>query len=351
MTPENEQQQSILERRYNERREAIRKQKKRNALIRLIVRALALILALIIAISVISSSCGGKKKSEDASITNSDVENTSSAAEVPKPKLPTVASGAETPADINSHFVAVLNCETNEIIASKQMNEKIYPASLTKIMTLLVAYENNEDLSKTFTVTNAIIDPLYRAEATLAGFVDGEEVTITDLLYGTVLPSGAEAAECAAIATAGSVENFLKLMNKKAKELGLKNTHFANVTGLHDKQNYSTVYDMAVILKAALEHDLCRKIMGTYQYTTAPTNKHPSGIELTGTLFSYMYGTEPEGSDILGGKTGYTDQSGYCIAAYGKSDGGREYIAVTAKGDSRWPAVYDQINLFTIYAK
>ncbi len=350
MTPENEQQQSILERRYNERREAIRKQKKRNALIRLILRALVLILALIVAISVISSSCDSKTK-EEASITNSDVENTSSIEEKPKMKLPAAAANIETPADINSHFVAVLNCETNEIIASKQMNEKIYPASLTKIMTLLVAFENNEDLSKTFTVTNAIIDPLYRAEATLAGFVDGEEVSITDLLYGTVLPSGAEAAECVAIATAGSVDNFLKMMNKKVKELGLKNTHFANVTGLHDKQNYSTAYDMAVILKAALEHDLCRKILGTYQYTTAPTNKHPNGISLTGTLFSYMYGTEPEGSDILGGKTGYTDQSGYCIATFGKSDGGREYIAVTAKGDSRWPAVYDQINLFTIYAK
>ncbi len=349
MSDEKERRES-LERRFRERQAAIRRQKKRNALIRLIARAVLLLAAIIISISVVASSCKGKK-TEDASLTQSDVEDTSSTQEEPAAVLPTAAADMETPSDINSHFVAVLDVEKGEITASKQMHEKMYPASLTKIMTLLVAFEKNEDLDKTFTVTTEIIDPLYRAEATLAGFVDGEAVTIRDLLYGTVLPSGAEAAECVAIATSGSVEAFVKEMNKKAKALGLKSTHFANVTGLHDKQNYSTVYDMAVILAETLKYDLCREIMETYQYTTAPTDKHPSGVPLTSTLFSYMYGTEPEGSDILGGKTGYTDQSGYCIAAFGKSDGGREYICVTAKGDSRWPAVYDQINLFSVYAK
>lgn len=343
-------QREAQQRRYNERKEAIRRAKKRAALLRLIARAVVLIAAIIIAISVISSSCSGKK-AKDASLTQSDVEDTSSVEQAPAVKLPQAAADMATPADINSHFVAVLDLQKGEMIASKQMHERMYPASLTKIMTLLVAFELNEDLDKTFTVTTEIIDPLYRAEATLAGFVDDEAVTIRDLLYGTVLPSGAEAAECVAIATSGSVEAFVDEMNQKAKQLGLENTHFTNVTGLHNKQNYSTVYDMAVILSEALKHELCREILETYQYTTAATNKHPQGVALTSTLFSYMYGTEPEGSDILGGKTGYTDQSGYCIAAFGKADDGSEYICVTAKGDSRWPAVYDQINLFTMYAK
>ena len=360
MNPQDEKSEfSLSERRYNERRAEIKKAKKRQALIRLLLRAAILLVAIIVAISLIVSSCD--EDASDASLSQSDVsfsqsggdgaESNSSQSAAQNIKLPTAAADMKTPAEINSHYVAILDCEKGEIIASKGMHERMYPASLTKIMTLLVAVEENEDLEKKFTVTNAIIDPLYRAEATLAGFLDGEEVRLLDLLYGTVLPSGAEAAECTAIMTAGSVEDFVALMNKKAKELGLTNTHFANVTGLHDKNNYSTAYDMAVILSAALEHDVCRKIMETYQYTTAPTNKHPQGIPLTSTIFSYMYGTEPEGADIKGGKTGYTDQSGYCIAAFGESDGGREYIVITAKGDSRWPAVYDQINLFTKYAK
>ncbi|MBR3593597.1 MAG: D-alanyl-D-alanine carboxypeptidase [Clostridia bacterium] len=339
-----------LRRRYNERKQAIKKARRRRAIIRLVIRAAVVLLAIIILISVIVSSCG-KKEVSDADLPQSEVEYTSSVEQQPEPTLPKVAADMETPSDVNSRFVAILSLEKNEIIASKSMHERIYPASLTKIMTLLVAFENNPDLDKTFTVTNAIIDPLYREEATLAGFLDGEAVTIRDLLYGTVLPSGAEAAESVAIATSGSIKDFLKLMNKKAKDMGLKNTHFANVTGLHDKQNYSTAYDMAAILSEALKHPLCREIMETYQYTTAPTDKHPSGVPLTSTIFSYMYGTEPEGSDILGGKTGYTDQAGYCIAAFGKADDGSEYICITAKGDSRWPAVYDQINLFSMYAK
>ena len=343
----------LAEQRFRERREAIKKAKKRQALIRLLMRAAVLLAVIFISIMLIVSSCGGDK-SDDASLTQSDVPASSdkdSSEPAPDIKLPSSAPDMVTPAEINSHYVVVLNRASGKIVASKGMHEKMYPASLTKIMTLLVAFEQNKDLNKTFTVTTEIIDPLYRAEATLAGFLDGEDVTIKDLLYGTVLPSGAEAAECVAIATAGSVEKFVELMNKRAAELGLKNTHFTNVTGLYESGNYSTAYDMAVILSKTLEYDLCREILATYQYTTAPTNKHPEGVPLTSTLFSYMYGTEPEGSDILGGKTGYTFEAGYCIASFGESDGGTEYICVTAKGDSRWPAVYDQINLFSKYAK
>ncbi len=336
--------------RYLERQAAIKKARKRAALLRLIIRAVALALAIVIAVLIITKVCGGKGR-RDALNTISDVE-VSPELEDLKPNLPKTSADMITPADINSHYVVVLNCSTDEIIASKGMRQQMYPASLTKIMTLLVACEQNEDLLKTFTVTNEIIDPLYRAEATLAGFVDGEEVSILDLLYGTVLPSGAEAAECVAIATAGSVDAFVELMNQKVRALGLTDTHFANVTGLHDKNNYSTAYDMAVILREALKDETCRKIMETYQYTTAATNKHPEGVPLTATLFSYMYGTEPETAQIMGGKTGYTDQSGYCIATFGKSgESGTEYICITAKGDSRWPAVYDQIELFSRYAK
>ena len=141
-------------------------------------------------------------------------------------------------------------------------------------------------------------------------------------------------------------------MNKKVKELGLKNTHFDNVTGLHSEQNYSTAYDMAVILDAALQNELCKKVLSTYQHTTAVTAQHPEGILLSSTLFNYMYGTEPVTATILGGKTGFVNESGYCIASYGAAnENGTEYIVVTLGNSARWPAFYGQIDLYKEFAK
>lgn len=124
---------------------------------------------------------------------------------------------------------------------------------MTKVMTLLVAAENLPDLDAAFTMTQAIIDPLYLAGASMAGFVNGETVTMRDLLYGAVVPSGAEATEALAQAVAGSEEAFVAMMNEKAAALGLTNTHFMNTSGLHDENHYSTVREIALILQAALE--------------------------------------------------------------------------------------------------
>ncbi len=338
------------------RKEAARKRRERErkmAMLRLLLRAILLIIIIVFSVVLLNKACKNDEKS------NTDVSHNSSAldaevtvSDVPQtPTVPTEAVSMSTlGSDINSEYAAVIRLDTNEVIAAKNLHQRMYPASTTKIMTALVAYENAENLDNTFIMTTELIDPLYKAEATLAGFVDGEAVTIRDLLYGTILPSGAEAAEGVAIATAGSVENFVALMNQKATELGLRDTHFSNVTGLHDEQNYSTAYDIAVILKAAMEIPFCRELLSAYQYTTSPTAQHPDGIALTGTLFSYMYGTEPEGANILGGKTGYVYESGYCIASFGKAESGTEYICVTGKAESRWPAVYDQINIYTAYA-
>lgn len=257
----------------------------------------------------------------------------------------------EIASDIVGGSVIVVNCQTNKIVASRNATERCYPASTTKIMTVLTAVDYITDYSDTFTFSYEITDPLYIAEATVAGFADGEAVNMTDMLYGAILPSGADATVGLALALAGSEEEFVKLMNKKAKQLGLRDTNFTNTSGLFDKNHYTTAEDMAVIIRAASKNELCRKILSTYQYTTSATPQHPEGIPLTSTLFSYMYGTEPEGSDILGGKTGFVNEAGYCIASFGKSDKGTEYICVTFKGAGLWPTVYDQIHLYTRYAK
>jgi len=322
------------------------------------VVAVAAVLTVAIIIAVIPK---GKKPDEDKEITSSSaseiVDNAlSDVSETVEPEPQNLfaefdQNTAEIDAEVVSGNIIVINCDTNKVVAARNAQARCYPASTTKIMTILTAVEHIKDYNKTFTFSYEITDPLYIAEATMAGYAAGEAVNMTDLLYGAILPSGADATVGLALSIAGSEENFVKLMNEKAQQLGLKNTHFTNTSGLFDENHYTTPEDMAVIIREAAKNDLCREVLSTYQYTTAATPEHPDGIPLTSTLFSYMYGTEPDGSDILGGKTGFVNESGYCIASFGKSDAGTQYVCVTLKGKGLWPTVYDQIKLYTTYAK
>ncbi len=253
--------------------------------------------------------------------------------------------------DINSEFAILINADTGEIIAQKNCNEKMYPASLTKIMTLLVAVENIKDINDTYEMSYLIIDPVYKQGASLAGFSSGETVKIIDLLYGIILPSGADATCAIADYISGSEEAFVALMNKKAEDLGLKNTRFANSSGLHDENNYTTVYDMALILTATLENDLAKQILSAFQYTTATTEQHPNGVWMDSTLSHYIDGDEPENKTrILGGKTGYVSQSGNCIASFAKSVTGNNYIFVSGKAESGRKAAKDHITVYSAFA-
>ena len=257
----------------------------------------------------------------------------------------------EIPADNDCEGAIIVKTATGEAVAARNPHERLYPASTTKLMTLLVACENIKSYDDTFTMTLKITDPLFVSEASVAGFLNGEVITMTDLLYGLILPSGADAAVALTHKISGSEEKFVELMNEKVRDLGLSDTHFANSTGLFDKEQYTSAYDMAIILQTALKNPICKKIISTYQYTTSKTPQHPEGIPLSATLFEYMYGTEPETATILGGKTGFVNESGYCIATYGTNNAtGNEYIVVTLKNSSRWPAFYGQIDLYKQFA-
>lgn len=251
---------------------------------------------------------------------------------------------------IDSRYAVLITADTASVIAQKNANARIHPASLTKIMSLIVAYEAIDDLTETFTVTSNIIDPLYLDEATLAGFSPGEVVTVQDLLYGMILPSGAEASVSLAIHTAGSEEEFVRRMNDKAKEMGLKNTHFTNCSGLHHADHYSTCTEMAMILAYAMQYPLCREILSTYQYTTTPTEKHPEGVLLTSTMFSRVYGDEPTGAAIVAGKTGYTHQAHHCLASYGQREqDGAGFILVTVDASGKFEPIFDAIHVYSEY--
>lgn len=230
---------------------------------------------------------------------------------------------------VNSSHVVLMSANGGKVIGEVNGEERMYPASLTKIMTVIVAIEELDDLEEKIILDADIFPELYAGDATQAGFQAGEAVRAIDLLYGAILPSGAECCIGLADAIAGSEDAFVELMNKKAQKIGMENTHFCDTTGLHDPDHYSTAYDMAVLLKYAIRNDTFREIIETPRHSTGVTNVHPDGITYYSTLFKNLDDPTVAGGRILGGKTGYTNDAGLCLASFAEIEG-REYILVTA---------------------
>lgn len=243
----------------------------------------------------------------------------------------------------------LIDLETNTVLAEKNADARIYPASMTKIMTALIACEQITDWDETYTMTQDIVDRYFLADATMAGFLAGEEVTMRDLVYGAVLPSGAEATYALADALAGSEEAFAKRMNEKAAELGLSDTHFVDASGLHDDEHYTTLRDMAVILQAAMDNDLCREVLSTARYTSRATEQNPEGVEMTNKFLVRLESQDMQGASIIAAKTGYTAEAMNCCASYGATPDGRACICVTAKAWTSWYALYDHLALYSTY--
>ncbi len=265
-----------------------------------------------------------------------------------KPPYPSAtAETVELGEEVDADCAVLVDLTENRIVAQKNGDTRVYPASVTKVMTLLVAAEQITDFSETYTMPFEMLNQLFIEEASVAGFLAGEQVCMTDLLYGAILPSGADATGGLARHIAGSEEAFAALMNEKAEKMGLKGTHFINTSGLHHKEHYMTAIDMAVILSEAMKDPLCRQVLCAVKYTTAATEEHPEGIELYSTMFSRMYGTEPEGATIIGGKTGYTAQAGHTMASFAVGEDGHDYIFISMQGSNRWEATYDAIETYT----
>ena len=252
---------------------------------------------------------------------------------------------------ISTHAILV-DASTDTIVASKGAKEKISPASMTKVLTVLVAAEHipEEELDAPFTMTLEITDYAYVNDCSSVGFLEDEEVTVRDLFYGTILPSGGDAAVGLATYVAGSHEAFMELMNEKLAELGLADTaHFTNCVGLYDKDHYCTVYDMAIIMKAAMDNDLCREVLSTKKYTTVPTEQHPEGITISN-WFLRRIEDKDTGGAVIGAKTGYVAQSQSCAVSYATCGENQiPYICVTVGAYSSWRCIYDQVEIYTQY--
>ena len=199
--------------------------------------------------------------------------------------------------------------KSGRILESSDINNKKLIASITKIMTCIIALENNNNLEKVIKVPNEVL----KMYGTNIYIEVGEEIKIIDLLYGLMLRSGNDAALTLAIATAGSEENFVKLMNKKAQELGMNNTIFNNPHGLdEDTKNYSTAYDMSLLARYAYKNKIYRKIIKTKKYTCKSSIKSYLWYNRVSILNNYKYS--------LGGKNGYTPKAGKTLVSYAKKD-------------------------------
>lgn len=222
--------------------------------------------------------------------------------------------------DLVANAAIVIDASTGQILYEKNAHEKKYPASITKIMTTMLAIEAGVDFNETITMTENAIWGVER-DSTLIGLDVGEKVTIGDLMYATMVKSANECAYAIAEYVGGDIESFADMMNKKAAELGCENTHFVTPNGLHDDNHYTTAYDMALITKKALEYDQFRELAGTLNYTIPETNL----ADETRPLWNGNKMINPSESVYYeyceGGKTGYTSMANNTLMTYAKKDG------------------------------
>lgn len=282
--------------------------------------------------------------------------------EAPKPPVFSAKSTDATQGfgdSIISEYGIVIDVEKGTILAGKGAKSRINPASMTKILTVLTAADalgisgdaekDAAVLQDTFTITIEITDYSYVHDCSNVGFEVGEEVTVQDLFYGTILPSGGDAALGLACYVAGSQEAFAELMNKKLEELELSDTsHFTNCVGLYDAEHYSTPYDMAVMLKTAADNSFVRDVLSAHTYTTSATVQHPEGLLISNWFLRRIEDKDTHGG-VLCGKTGYVVQSGSCAASLATDTAGKEYLCVTAGSSSSWQCIYDQVALYQKY--
>lgn len=219
---------------------------------------------------------------------------------------------------------------TGTIIYEKDPHKKMYPASITKIMTALLAIENCK-MNDTVVYSKKNLDSLTAEDSNIQCQV-GEKMSVKDCLYALMLSSANETATALAEHIAGSSEAFAKLMNERAKQAGATDTHFANPNGLHDDNHYVTAYDMSMIMKAAIQYPVFLDVIHTTEYTIPANNKRTEPFQ-SYQRHKMLFTTSPYyDADVIGGKTGYTDQAGKTLVTYAKR-GNVSLISVVMKSN------------------
>ncbi|MDO4266508.1 MAG: D-alanyl-D-alanine carboxypeptidase family protein [Eubacteriales bacterium] len=241
---------------------------------------------------------------------------------------------------VDAEAFALFSLNDGEVISQQNIYERVYPASTTKILTCLIALEMG-DLTDTVTVPDSAAIKV--SGSSMANLKPGDKLSLSDLLYGLMVPSGNDAAEAIAVHFGGSDEGFAELMNEKARSLGATQSHFTNPHGLPDPNHYTTAYDMYLIFNAAMQNPSFREIASKRSHEARVTDA--SGDTRTVRWDSsnqYLTGnyTLPSGISYTGGKTGHTADAGYCLVMAETADDGKNYISVVYKAGS-YQKLYD----------
>ncbi len=253
-----------------------------------------------------------------------------------------VAGIDDTDTVLTADAAAVFEIGGGEAIFEQSVLERMNPASTTKIMTAILAlkYGNLEDI---VTVTDDAI--ITESGSSMAGVKPGDVISLEDLLYGLMIPSGNDAANAIAVHIGGSIENFAAMMNEEAAQIGATGTHFVNANGLTDPDHYTTAYDLYLMFNEALKYDTFRTIIGAHGHNANYFSADGSKLTASwGVGNYYMNGTReiPDGLTVFGGKTGTTKAAGYCLIMGTRTEDGREFASVIMKADSR-NALYDDM--------
>lgn len=252
--------------------------------------------------------------------------------------------------DVTAQRVVLLNLDTNASVYTKNAEEKAYPASLTKLVTLLVATDMITDYKQIVTATKSCYDDLVVGSSNI-GITDGEEFVIEDLLYAVAISSANEAANALAIHLCGSIQAFVDKMNEKAKALGANNTHFINTHGLHDENHYTTAKDMSLIAKAAFENEHVIKYLSTASYKIPPTNKTVDRPTLITTNSLLRQNSGIYYKYCKAGKTGTTTAAGYnLISIAQKGDCSFLLVAMNAPKNSEGNPIFKESRSLYMWA-
>ena len=245
--------------------------------------------------------------------------------------------------ELKSSHALLINLDEQKILYEKNAEEKTSIASLTKIMTSIIALENIASLDETVVLKASDFQGLIEANAAVAGFYIGEVVTYRDLLYGLMLPSGADAAEALTRLVAGNRENFVLKMNEKAKSLGLQQTNFVNETGLDAENHYSSLKDVAKMFQYALQNEEFKKIISSSSYQVSNGSKI-----LHSTVERNLQKNHLTMDYLIGGKTGTTENAGLCLASLASANGSN-YMLITTGAPQENNNPYNFLDTKTIY--
>lgn len=245
----------------------------------------------------------------------------------------------------SSKNIVLYNLDTNEKVFGYKDTEKVSIASLTKIMTAIVALENIDNLNKKVTITSDMLKGLKEKDAYVVGLKVGQKVSYIDLIYACVISSGADATNAIAMSISGGLERFVSLMNDKAKELGLSNTSFSNPIGFDDSNNYSSVDEVSKILIYALKNETFKTI-----FTTDSHEFKDKSLTVKSSMRESAKHANIDTSMILGAKTGYENNAGRCLAsiAYDKKND-INYLLVTTGADDDYNKMYNIKDAYELY--